>query len=57
MPIISNHSDLIRLAPGVAEDKDVIGSNTKHDENGELVERGVHRDLEDASIKEVAQWE
>lgn len=57
MKIILDGHDLGRLTPGVAVHKDVVGCDTKHDEDNQLVERRIHGDLEDASVDEVADRE
>ena len=39
-----------RLAPSVAEDKDVISCNSQHNEDRELYQRVIKRYLEDSTI-------
>ena len=57
MQVILDGHDLVRLTPGVAVHKNVVGCDTKHDEDNQLVESRIHGDLEDACVDEVANRE
>ena len=45
------------LAVSVAVNEDVVGCDSKDNENSQLIERCVHRDLKNARVDEVSHWE
>ena len=48
---------LLRLAPSVAEDKDVISCYSQHNEDRQLNQRVIERYLEDSAIECISDWE
>ena len=46
-----------RLAPSIAEDKNIISRNSQHNEDRELDQRVIKRNLEDATVDYVSDRE
>ena len=46
-----------RLAPSIAKDKNIISRNSQHNEDRELDQRVIERNLEDATVDYVSDRE
>ena len=46
-----------RLAPSIAKDKNIISRNSQHNEDRELDQRVIERNLEDAAVDKVRDGE
>ena len=57
MLIVSDRLNEIALTPSIAKDENIVCSDSENNENCHLVQRGIHSDLEDARVDQIAHWE